>query len=343
VVKRAGYWVVTLLCLVSLGVAVAWPAQLPQVLLTPQQHGFDQSDMGLMAKAGQAITDQDRLPWYQQAAEVAPTNIIAVYNLAVTQYQLAIKTGNEALLTEAARSFERVVALNPEVLSLYFKLGKIALLQHNVAQAEQWYRQGLEVDPDNASLTFNLAEVLEQQNHLTEAKAHYIKSIALDPDMIYAYNNLGLLYEKANALSQAESCYLKALTVNPNYAHARLNLGALYDTQGLKTDAQTQFKHVLQQDPQNPWANFYLGGQAYRDGHFTEALPYLQAATSSHNSIHAAYYFLALTYIKLNRLDEALNAGQTYLTLEQDGPFWQEMHTLVNSDMVRNAATTPNP
>ena len=335
-IKRSGYWVVTLVCIASILITVAWPAPL---VLPQQDQSNRQSEFTWLAKASEPeLGEGDKLDAYEHAVELAPTNMIALYNLGITQYQIAVRTENVQMLSAAEHTFTRMVALNPDILALYFKLGKLALLQKDVKQAEAWYRQGLEVDPDNASLVFNLAEVLEQQNELLQAKSLYLKAISLDPRLVYAYNNLGLLYEKANALQQAETCYLKALEVNPTYTHARLNLGALYDTQGHRAEAQTQFETVLKTDPQNPWANFYLGGQAYRTGNYTEAVNYLQTATTAKGGINAAYYFLALALIKLNRLDEAVSASHAYLTQDKEGPYSKEMQALLENNQLRNAS-----
>jgi tetratricopeptide (TPR) repeat protein len=334
--KRSGYWVVTLVCLASLCLTVVWPAPL-HLPAQDQEQGLSQSEFAWMIKAS-ALSEDNKLHAYANAVELAPTNMIALYNLGVTQYQLAIRTQNHVTMAAAEHTFTRIVALNPDIVAMYFKLGKLALLQNQVKQAEAWYRQGLEVDPANASLVFNLAEVLEQQNEYTQAKALYLKAITLDPQLVYAYNNLGLLYEKANAAKQAESCYIKALDINPGYAHARLNLGALYDTQGMRDAAQAQFEMVLKTDPKNPWANFYMGGLAYRTGNYTDAVNYFQTATTVRGSINAAYYYLALSLIKLNRLDEAISAGHAYLDQDKEGPYSKEMQALLENHQLRNAS-----
>jgi tetratricopeptide (TPR) repeat protein len=338
---RSSYWVVTAVCLLSLWATLAWPA-VPSLPLHTVESGMKHTEFAAMIRASALANEHQQMIEYELAVEQAPTNIIALYNLAMTQYQLALKSQDKALMTLAEQNLARVLSLNPDILALYFKLGKLALLQNNLTQAENWYRQGLDVAPDNASLTFNLAEVLEQQNRLSDAQAAYKKALSLDPQFIYAYNNLGLLYERVNATEQAEDCYLKALAVNPAYVHARLNLGALYDGAGKRDEAKNQFELVLQIDPGNGWANFYLGGQAYRNGQYEQAVNYLQTASRSGTGASAAYYFLTLALVKLNRLDEAVTASMMYLEADQTGPYAKEMQAFVNTNPVRNVSRSVN-
>lgn len=275
------------------------------------------------------------LPLLQQAAEDDPVNVVVLYNLGYAYYQLAMQSGDRTraiLLLEKSESiFQRVQSLNPELDVIYFKLGKIALLKGDDQRAAAYYRLGLEYDPANAALQFNLARVYDQMRDYDRAIEHYAQSVALDPEFKYAYNNMGLIYEMQGDKAAAEEAYLSALAKDPTYNFARLNLGNLYADMDRLDEARELYLQALKLEPDNAYAHLYLGNVYFMKADFESAIRHYRISAIQEPDNANTYYLLAIALSKLQRADEALEAGLQYMALDPGGRFSEEIRGLIRS------------
>jgi tetratricopeptide (TPR) repeat protein len=343
--------------LFSLGLAMAYPVATPLWAMPVQstvpnhlstgrlahseywdlQAASDATQTQASPSVAQLSTAIDRLT---QAVEKNPTMVLACYSLAMaylerakTQESLGTSLTDpliQADLTHAEQALLRVQSLNPDVASVSFKLGKLAILQHKPQQALDYYKQGLTAEPDNASLHFNVAGLYEQLGHTPLAIQHYQQAVKHKPGFTFALNNLGLLYEKLKQPDLAQHCYKQALKADPTYSFARLNLGTLYAEKTQFALAEKTFTQVLVHHPENPWAYLYLGNLAFKQGLYTQAVSHYQASIQRNDNYPTAYYLLAVSLVRLDRFVEAAQVGQRYLSQYPAGGFAPEMAQLVS-------------
>jgi tetratricopeptide (TPR) repeat protein len=246
------------------------------------------------------------LPYLIESLEQNPTNLIALFHLGNAYLELAknadIAPQRSMFLRQAYQNFERVINLNGSLTIAYFKLGKVALMANDLDSARRYYELGLEADPKNAALVFNLARVHDQANDKDKAMTFYRQAIELDPTFVFAYNNLGLLYEDKKDWLAAERYYKQALNKDPDYTLSRINLGNLYATMGRYGAAEKQLKVAMYQ--------------------------HAVAINPEHPSL---YYLMAIALSRLNRMDEAMQAGLRYVQLVPEGEFADEMKRLILS------------
>lgn len=275
--------------------------------------------------------------------EKDPVNLFTNFNLGLCYMELAnlsiekaATDGSEsrkartiALLKKSEFFFRRVQNLNPELSVSYFKLGKISLLLNESAQAEAYYKEGIEMNPENAALEFNLARVYDQREAYEQALHHYNRAIALDPNFIYAYNNMGLILESQKKYKEAEKAYKTALQKDPEYNFARLNLGNLYAELDRLAEAKQLYLETLRREPGNSWAHLYLGNVYFVSADFVNASKEYKLATQLNPDFSTAYYLLAISLSKQERLDEAIHASLQYMNLEPEGRYSEQLKHLI--------------
>lgn len=279
--------------------------------------------------------DASALPYFIKAVEQNPTNIISLFHLGSAYLELAkqadIPPQRTMFLRLAQQNFERVLNLNAHLTLAYFKMGKIALMVDDLESAKRYYELGLEVDPENAALVFNLARVYDQAQDREKAISFYQQAIQLDPKFVYAYNNLGLLYEDRKDWKTAEKYYKLALQQDPRYTLAQLNLGNMYASSEHYAEAEKQFKQIIAHEPDNEWAIFSLGNVYLKQAKYGAAVEKYQRVLTLNPQRSAIYYLMAVALTRLNRMDEAMQAGLHYVQLAPDGEFAKEMKSLIMS------------
>lgn len=273
------------------------------------------------------------IPMLKNALEKDSINIFALYNLGFCYQELAKQTHNKTqqqnFFSSAEYYLERVQSLSPDLDTIYFKLGKLALQQGKYDAARHYYEEGMAMFPENASFAFNLARVYDQEKNAYQAIKYYRKAITLQPDFIFAYNNLGLLLEQQKDYDEAEVIYKKALNADFTYNYARLNLGNLYAEQGKNTEAKALFKEALELEPDNGWAELYLANVYFQDDDYISASAHYEKALAINPDYAPAYYLYAVSLMKLDKVDDALQAGQRYIKLDPEGVFAPDVHRLI--------------
>lgn len=105
---------------------------------------------------------QEAIACYQQALELHPGYVEALYNLAKAQQDLGA-------LEDAAKSYERVLRLKPDLAWAHYNLGNIARARKDHHVAVEHYRSALEIEPGLAWAHYNLSLALTDLREYTDA------------------------------------------------------------------------------------------------------------------------------------------------------------------------------
>lgn len=335
--RMLAFLMVTCFFLGAMPSALALSFHLPVNAGNPSPEGVRDTDYFLLSQASDHIRKGDYSraeAELTEATEKNPVNLLALYHLGCLHLDQAkrMNGAEQAAHLESARdAFERVSALNENLALVYFKLGKIALMQNDLEGAKRYYRAGLRVEPSNAALFFNLARVYDQNNEKGQAIAYYRKTLALEPTFVFAYNNLGLLLEDKKDYRGAEKAYRRAIRLNPQYHLVHLNLANLYAATRHYTKAERLYTEVIRQEPRNEWGYYYQGNLSLRQGRYAQAVNAYEKVLALNPNHATAYYLMAVALSRLNRLDEALQAGLNYMRIAPSGEYAAEMKNLILS------------
>lgn len=171
-------------------------------------------------------------------------------------------------LTQAERSYEEAISIDPDGAAYYTELARIqvfkgeyeeavtnasnaVLLDPNSAKAKAvlgWAQdfqgnlvdalgnveRGLDLDPDSALIHAYYAEVLIDYDigSFEQAVEEAETAVRLDPNLMEAHRSLGYVWEMTGNYDLAYEAYQTALRINPNLSTLHLAVGNMYFNQG---------------------------------------------------------------------------------------------------------------
>ena len=142
---------------------------------------------------------------------------------------------------EAIAAWEKVLELDPTMISAYEKLGKAYYTQGRFDKAGEVYRKELKLKPDDPVIYFSLGVVYRMNEQFEDAVKMQMKALSLNPKLATAYNELGLTYCKQKKLDEAIAAHKKALELDPKLGTAHNYLGVVYLLKGMSAEAEEEF------------------------------------------------------------------------------------------------------
>lgn len=139
----------------------------------------------LFALVGALPPDPERMALYSTLLAVDPDNT------PVQLRRLQVIAQDDPELAKA--EVERLIARNPDNISVYFVQGELALALEDLELASQAYQEILARDPDNMGALMALAGVRFTQQRYAEARELYEQVLALTPNDIDARRSLAEL------------------------------------------------------------------------------------------------------------------------------------------------------
>ena len=166
-------------------------------------------------------------------------------------------------------------------------------------------------DPVDHEARAMLGLLYGRQDRLEEALEAYRLAVQLAPDSARYHNNLGNLHLRLQHYDDAVRAYEAALNLDSLYVRARYNLGLAHLHQQHFDRAFKALKAALAQQPEDADINYYLGLLYAREDDFAGAAQALEQAVRSRPSFLDARQKLAVSYLKLGRLEESKLEMQT--------------------------------
>lgn len=161
-----------------------------------------------------------------------------------------------------------------------------------------------------------IGSVYQELNSLGKAIDAYHGALALDaPQHVHgnAHLHLGIVYKVQGELSRAEKHLKQALTVRSELsiylrAEAHLHLGDVYLLQHELDAAENAYREAIRLNPKYTESYYGLGRVAELQNRLTQAIEYYDAALAQNRYLAQAHYRLALTYRRLQHLEQAETA-----------------------------------
>ncbi|UCE90222.1 MAG: adenylate/guanylate cyclase domain-containing protein [Pseudomonadota bacterium] len=206
--------------------------------------------------------------------------------------------------------------------------------------ARDAYRRAIALDPTYARPYGALAVATINEyrngwsNSPTETKSRALelakKAVALDNNSPPVYWSLGFVYLFHEQYEKAAAAVKRAIALAPSYADGYGLLAFIANFQGRAEDAVAYIRKAMALNPYHtyeyPWN---LGRAYYTLGRYTEAAESLEEANQRNENSLYPRLFLAATYVRLGRQDDAawqideiqtLNPGTTLSHLARTFP-----------------------
>ncbi|MEA5561195.1 tetratricopeptide repeat protein [Planktothrix agardhii] len=162
--------------------------------------------------------DESITAW-QKALELQPNLVEAEFN-----FEFGNSLARRGLWDEAAKNYQRAIALKPQWAEVYANLGSVRSQQGEEQEAIQYYQKAIELKPDLPQPYLYLGHIFSNKGESEQAIYHYQQSIKLKPDSIDSYANIANIYAKIGRVEAAIQNFEQALALQPDWAelHCRL-------------------------------------------------------------------------------------------------------------------------
>jgi tetratricopeptide (TPR) repeat protein len=147
---------------------------------------------------------------------------------------------------EAEKEYREVLAQNPRMPGIHYRLGRILLSKPNFSpevaeQAKQEIQKELQIDPSNAGAEYVLGALARQNQQWDDAIQHFSRAAKLDAGFGDAFLDLGSALASVKRYSEAIAPLETAVKLQPQNPAAHYNLAVAYRRDGRKSDADREF------------------------------------------------------------------------------------------------------
>ena len=149
------------------------------------------------------------------------------------------------------------------------------------------------------------ANYLEKKNQYDLAKKMLIKNVNKFPNNYLSHLKLTKWYEKNGELEKAEDEYLKVIELKPNKYENYYKLALTYNKDKKNQQAIEILKEVLKRKADYLDASICLGSILYEADMFKESIIVFQDALKFHPGEYKLYYYMGMTYTRLNDFPNA--------------------------------------
>lgn len=220
--------------------------------------------------------------------------------------------------------------VNPDAYKAYLR-GMYHLNQltpEGIRTGLEYLHEAVSIDPAEpfayAGLALGYLEIahgpLGSNDDLAKAEAAALQALKLDSTMAEIHTALGEVYlYKLWEFDKAEKHLVKAIQINPNLAMAHYHYSWALFLWGRMEEAIVEHKLAQKYDPFNPLHTAWLGALYCYDGQYDLAIETALESFDIQKDYVVGYYVLGETYLKMGRMDEAIEAHQKLAELV---PLW---------------------
>lgn len=212
-------------------------------------------------------------------------------------------------LEEAIASYDRAIALQPDVAWGWARKGRTLRLMGKLTDALAAYDQALELFPDYGWAHNGRGIVLEQMGRYEDALDCFARASAIKPrDVWHWYNQAGVLLH-LDRHAEAIPILKRGLEMNPKHAASWAKLGQIHRQLKHYETAIGYHEQALRLDPEYAWAHNGCGLTHKILGNIEAALNCFQQAVEYEPENVWYWYNLTETFVEVGRYSEALQTA----------------------------------
>jgi len=148
---------------------------------------------------------------------------------------------------DAAKEYESIVAANPTVPGIRFRIGRLLLSRDSptadqLAKARTEFEAELKVNAQHAGAEFVLGELDRREDKFQDAITHFSHAVQFDAGNPDAHLGLGRSYMGAGRYREAIPSLEQAAKLQPDNPETHFQLAVAYGREGRKADAAREEK-----------------------------------------------------------------------------------------------------
>lgn len=239
-----------------------------------------------------------------------------------------VKTNTNAIEQKLRTPFEPPAHVDFDVGNMqirtkadyYYTLGEAYSMEGAHQRAIENFKLALIYDAHSEGLRLRLAQEYLRTGFVTEALEHAELVATKNPKNIDAILFIGSVYTAVSENEKAIKQYNKALLLSPENAESLMYLGAIYADMSETSLAIDAFKRLskIENFPQRHLAEFYLARVYLEKKDYAAAEMALKQSVKIKPSFVDGYNTLMGLQLKGNRIQEALQTGQSFI--KSQGP-----------------------
>jgi tetratricopeptide (TPR) repeat protein len=233
----------------------------------------------------------------------------------------------KAKFAKVAANYEQSLLINPNHAGTYLRLAELLLGPlKDPERAVKMLAEARRRFPGAPEIAYYLAIAQREAKQIQQAVATFEEALheaQADQDNEIAnakfYFNYGATAEQAGLYEKAADLLRKSIALDPaNAAEAYNYLGYMWADHNMQLDeAEEMIKRALEIEPNNGSYLDSLGWVEFRKGKFDQALAdLLRAAKNIDRADPVVFEHVGDTYLKLDRIQEALESWQKALALD---------------------------
>ena len=229
--------------------------------------------------------------------------------------QQAVQLFQQGDLVRAAKHLQQALLAQPKNFDALHILGVIRGLQADAKEAAKLFEKAIALNPRHPMVHFNYAKALSDAGLDDKALPHHHSAIELNPQHKESWLNLGRSLAQLGRHEEAIDAYDRALAIDPNFAQAWFNAGVMLNALGSHTDALMALDRALQTAPDlaPAWQYKALGHMGL--GQHEQALIAGNRCLQLQPNNAEAAYNLGVSHNQLDQHEQALKAYERALTL----------------------------
>ena len=162
----------------------------------------------------------------------------------------------------------------------------------------------IKLNPDDISLKYKLAEIYENSGKVNDAIDEYNNLLDKAPkeDLVWIYKTLGYLYNSKKWPKNAIKNYLKALELDKSDINLYYNLSELYERTGDLAKSRKYLNKAIEKQPGDTESRLKMAEGLIKKDQYTNAEPYLKEVLKTKpNSIDALLMLAKVEEVRGNK------------------------------------------
>lgn len=206
--------------------------------------------------------------------------------------------------TDALSAFQQGLKINRKSTGIRNDLGNLYVLQGQLDQSEEEFREVLRISPTNADANYNLGLVLLAKNRPSDAILYFER---VHPPTIASRINLAKAYFEAGKPAEGLHTARQLSAENKDNVQVHFTLGVLLASEKQTLAAQSELEQANALQPQSFETLHNLGGVYLRNGQLAKAELVLNRALQLKPDSAETLYLLGQVYSEESRPVDALD------------------------------------
>ncbi|MBE3125819.1 MAG: tetratricopeptide repeat protein [Acidobacteria bacterium] len=234
--------------------------------------------------------------------------------------KLADIYANQRDYTAAAAAYKKVTELDASRADAFFGMGSVLMRQTKYKEAVEALEKAIGLNVADKEVQFVLGTAYEELQEFDKAAGAYEKFIALAPAVTWsAYLRLGICRTKLGQFDAAIAAFLEAQKAQPKDLKVNFSLAEAYEKAGQLEKAEAVYNILAEINPAEAKTYHRQSFRIYDvAGNYERAITPAKKVIDLEPRNETNYYYLGLTYFKLQKYDEAVAAFQQGLAVKPD-------------------------